>query len=68
MMAGQIVMNVLQESMNSMPYCPDHYTTILVVDDDPVSRKQTANIIEKLGYTALTAETKLPALSFSAPA
>lgn len=58
MSAGQIVMNVLQESMNSMPYCPDHYTTILVVDDDPVSRNQTANIIEKLGYTALTAENE----------
>ncbi|NTU52445.1 MAG: PAS domain S-box protein [Chlorobiaceae bacterium] len=42
--------------MESTPYTPDHFTTILVVDDDPVSQKQTAAIVEKLGYTALTAD------------
>jgi PAS domain S-box-containing protein len=56
MNAGQIVMNVLQDSMESTPYSPDHYTTILVVDDEPVSQKHTACIVEKLGYTALTAD------------
>jgi two-component system NtrC family sensor kinase len=55
---GQIVMNVLQESMETAPFSQDNLTTILVVDSDPVSQKQTAAMVENLGYTSLTTDSE----------
>jgi two-component system, NtrC family, sensor kinase len=56
MNTGQIVMNIFQDSAGTIPYSPDKYTTILIVDADSVSRNQTATIVEQLGYTALMAD------------
>jgi len=56
MNAGQMVTKSFPGSVGSISYGSEKYTTILVVDADPVSRNQTAAIVEKLGYTALTAD------------
>jgi PAS domain S-box-containing protein len=49
-------MNVFPDNMAAIPRAPDKYTTILIVDADPVSRNYTATVIEQLGYTALMAD------------
>ena len=46
-------MNVFQDSAGAISQAPNKYTTILIVDADPVSRNYTATIVEQLGYTAL---------------
>ncbi|WP_169817626.1 response regulator [Chlorobaculum limnaeum] len=50
-------MNALQDSAGTIPYAPDKYTTVLIVDADPDSRSHTAASVEQLGYTALTADS-----------
>ncbi|RXK85010.1 PAS domain S-box protein [Chlorobaculum sp. 24CR] len=50
-------MNVIPDSAGTLPYAPDKYTTILVVDADPVSRNHTAASVEQLGYTSLMADS-----------
>lgn len=50
-------MSAFQDSPGTIPYAPDKYTTVLIVDADPDSRIHTAAIVEQLGYTALTADS-----------
>jgi PAS domain S-box-containing protein len=56
MSAGQMAINAFQSSVGTMSYGSEKYTTVLVVDADSESRSHTATIVEKLGYTALTAD------------
>ncbi|MBN1929765.1 MAG: PAS domain S-box protein [Chlorobiaceae bacterium] len=43
--------------MENAPYHPERFTTILVVDNDPVSQQITVTTVEQLGYISLTAES-----------
>lgn len=50
-------MTASQESMENAPYHPERFTTILVVDNDPVSQQITVTTVEQLGYISLAAES-----------
>lgn len=50
-------MKAFQDSTSAIPYAPDKYTTVLIVDADPDSQSHTAAIVEQLGYTALMADS-----------